>query len=215
MANEIHNYPLQIFTLGDNDFLDVDYFNGAGYDSSKILGLSLKSQLKAGMYTMIADSSIVGGTTTELDFMDGSYMGTLSVPANTFQFGDSFRLKVCGLIGAHNNDTLTIRIKSGTTELSVSPAIVMPSIGSEVFELECNFTIRAIGSSMSASIITNSTFTWNKASANIFEGQNWISVNNSTFDTTIPNTLSITAQWSSTNASNHIQSRLAHLEKTY
>ena len=215
MANEIHNYPLQIYTLGDNDFLDVDYFNGAGYDSSKILGLSLKSQLKAGMYTMIADSSTVGGTTTELDFMDGSYMGTLTVPANTFQFGDSFRLKVCGLIGAHNNDTLTIRIKSGSTILSASPAITMPAIGSEVFELECNFTIRAIGSAMSASIITNSTFTWNKASANIFEGQNWIAVNNSTFDTTIANTLQLTAQWSSNNASNHIQSRLAHLEKSY
>jgi hypothetical protein len=215
MANEIHNYPLEIYTIGDNDYLDVDYFNGAGYDSSKILGLSLKSQLKAGMYTMITDSSIVGGTTTELDFMDGSYMGTLSVPANAFQVGDSFRLKICGVIGAHNNDTLTIRIKSGATELSVSPAIVMPSIGSETFELEANFTIRAIGPQMVASIITNTTMTWNKSSANIFEGQNWIAVNNSTFDTTIPNTLVLTAQWSSTNASNHIQSRLAHLEKSY
>ena len=215
MANEIHNYPLEIYTIGDNDYLDVDFYNGVDYDSSKIMGLSLKSALKAGMYTMIADSSVVGGTTAELDFMDGSYMGTLTVPANAFKVGDSFRLKICGVIGAHNNDTLTIRIKSGSTIISASPAITMPAIGSEVFELECNFTIRAIGASMSASIITNSTFTWNKASANIFEGQNWIAVNNSTFDTTVANTLSVTAQWSSTNPSNHIQSRLAHLEKSY
>ena len=214
MANEIHNYPLEIYTIGNNDFLDVDYFNGVGYDSAKILGSSMRNSLKAGMYSMINTSSLITGT-GEQDFMDGAYVGTLSVPANTFQVGDSFRLKVCGELGAHNNDTLTIRIKSGSTVLSSSPAIVMPSISLEVFELECNFTIRAIGGQMVASIITNAGFTWNKSSANIYEGQNWIAVNNSTFDTTIPNTLTLTAQFSSANAGNHIQSFLSHLEKSF
>lgn len=214
MANEIHNYPLEIYSIGDNDYLDVDFYNGVDYDSSKILGLNLKAQLKAGMYSMIGDSSYVTGT-AEQNFLDGTYVGSLSVPANAFQVGDSFRLKVCGEIGTHNNDTLTVRIKSGATILSTSTAITMPAISLEVFELECNFTVRAIGGQMVASLITNSTLTWNKSSANIFEGQNWISVNNTTFDTTIPNTLSVTAQFSSSNAGNHIKALLAHLEKSY
>jgi len=214
MANEIHNYPLEIYTIGNNDYLDVDYFNGVGYDSAKILGSSMRNSLKAGMYSMITNSSLITGT-AEQDFMDGAYVGTLSVPANTFQVGDSFRLKVCGEIGTKNNDTITIRIKSGSTVLSASTAIVMPSIALEVFELECNFTIRAIGGQMVASIITNSEFTWNKSSANIYEGQNWISVNNSTFDTTIPNTLMLTVQFSSSSVDNHLQSFLAHLEKSF
>jgi hypothetical protein len=215
MANEIHNYPLEIFTIGDNDYLDVDYFNGVGYDSAKILGLSLKNTLKSGMYSMIANSSVVGGTTAELDFMDGAYIGSLSVPANTFQVGDSFRLSVCGYISAHNNDTLTIRIKSGMTIISASAPITMPSIGFEVFELTCVFTIRAIGGQMAASVVTNSEFTWNKAAANTYEGQNWIAVNSSNFDTTIPNTLQLTAEWSSSHPSNSIQSMVANLEKIY
>jgi len=215
MANEIHNYPLEIYTLGDNDYLDVDTFNGVGYDTSKIMGINLRDSVKGGIYSMVTDSSILGGTTSELDFMDGAYNGSLTVPANTFKVGDSFRLKVCGLIGAHNNDTLTIRIKSGSVVLSASPAITMPSIGSDVFELNCTFTIRAIGGVMTASIITNSEFTWNKAAANIFEGQNWIAVNNSNFDTTTANTLQLTAEWSSTNPSNFIQSMVANLEKIF
>lgn len=214
MANEIHNYPLEIYTIGNNDFLDVDYFNGVGYDSAKILGSSMRNSLKAGMYSMVSTSSLITGT-GEQDFMDGSYVGSLNVPANTFQVGDSFRLKVCGELGAHNNDTLTIRIKSGSTVLSSSSPIIMPAITLEVFELECNFTIRAVGGQMVASIITNSGFTWNKSSANIYEGQNWIAVNNSTFDTTIPNTLTLTAEFSTANASNRIQSFLAHLEKSF
>lgn len=214
MANEIHNYPLEIYTIGNNDYLDVDYWNGVGYDSSKIQGLNLRSSLKTGMYTMISNGTYVTGT-GEQDILNGSYLGTLSVPANTFVQGDSFRLKICGQIGAKNNDTLTIKIKSGSTILSVSPAIVMPAISLDVFELDCHFVIRQTGGSMVASLITNSTLTWNKSSANIFEGQNWIAVNNTTFDTSIINTLSVTTEFSSSHVDNHIQSMVATLEKIY
>jgi len=214
MANEIHNYPLEIYTIGDNDYLDVDFYNGVDYDSSKIMGLSLKSALKAGMYSMINDSTYVTGT-SEQDFMNGSYVGSLTVPANTFQVGDSFMLKVCGQIGAHNGDKITIRIKSGTTILSASGLISMPSISLDVFEIECVFTIRAIGASGVAKLMTNSAFTWNKSSANIYEGQNWLYLNDTTFDTTIANTLTLTAQFSSTNVQNHIQSIVANLSKIY
>lgn len=45
MANEIHNYPLEIYTLGDNDYLDVDFFNGMGYDSAKLQGFNIKNTI--------------------------------------------------------------------------------------------------------------------------------------------------------------------------
>lgn len=214
MANEIHNYPLEIYTISDNDYLDVDFFNGVGYDSSKILGSSMRNSLKAGMYSMIDDSTYVTGT-SEQDFMNGTSVGSLTVPANTFQVGDSYMLKVCGQIGAHNGDDLTIRIKSGTSILSTSAAITMPSISLEVFELECIFTVRAIGASGVAKLMTNAAFTWNKSSANIYEGQNWLFLNDTTFDTTTSNTLSLTAQFSSANVGNHIQSIVANLSKIY
>jgi hypothetical protein len=163
---------------------------------------------------MIDDSSYVTGI-SEQDFLNGTSVGSLSVPANAFKVGDSFMLKVCGQIGAHNGDNITIRIKSGTSILSTSSLISMPSITLEVFELECVFTVRAIGAAGTAKLMTNSAFTWNKSSANIYEGQNWLYLNDTTFDTTIPNTLSLTAQFSSANVQNHIQSIVGNLSKIY
>jgi len=163
---------------------------------------------------MVGDSSYVTGT-AEQNFMNGTAVGGLIVPANLFEVGDSFRLKVCGQIGAHFNDTLTIRIKSGSVILSASTPMPMPAISLEVFELECTFVIRSIGSAGVASIMTNSNFTFNKSNIRNYEGLNWLFLNDTTFDTTITNTLSLTAQWSSNNVQNHIQSIVANLERIY
>jgi hypothetical protein len=210
MANEIHNYPAQIYTLGDLDFMDVDFFNGFDYDTAKILG----RDIKAGKYCMITDSSLVTGI-GEQSIIDGTALGSLSIPDNTFKVGDSFRLTLRGLFGAHNNDTITIRMKSGTTVLSSSGAITLPTITDKTFELIVDFTIRAIGGAGVASIVSAGGFTYNKDSANIYEGQDFITMESTLFDTTITNTLDVTAQFSSANASNQIQSMVAILEKTY
>jgi hypothetical protein len=73
MANEIHNYPLEIFTIGDNDYLDVDFFNGVGYDSSKILGSSIKntifSSLARGSYYSVNNQiATVANTPNSMEF---------------------------------------------------------------------------------------------------------------------------------------------------
>ena len=73
MANEIHNYPLEIFTIGDNDYLDVDFFNGIGYDSSKILGSSIKntifSNLARGSYYSVNNQiATVPNTPNSMEF---------------------------------------------------------------------------------------------------------------------------------------------------
>jgi len=210
MANEIHNYPAQIYALGDLDFMDVDFFNGVGYDSAKILG----RDIKAGKYCMITDSSLVTGT-GEQSILDGTFLGSLSIPANGFQVGDCFRLTLRGIIGAHNNDTITIRIKSGAVTLASSGAITLPAITDKPFTIDVDFTIRAIGGPAVASLISAGGFTYNKNASNAYEGQDFISIENTNFDTTILNTLDATAQFSSAHVDNHIQAKVAILEKTY
>jgi hypothetical protein len=215
MANEIHNYPLEIYTIGNNDFLDVDYFNGVGYDSAKILGSNLKASVKSGIYTMISPSTYVTGT-AEQSIIDGSSLGSLSVPANGFQVGDTFRLTMRGYIGAHNNDTLTINLyTNGTTLLTSTGPITMPTIGYKAFELIVDFVINAVGGPMVAGVTVAGGFSYNKDSANIYEGQDFVGVNNFSFDTTIPNVLDVKAQFNSSNPSNFIQSYIGILEKTY
>ncbi len=211
MANEIHNYPLEIYKIADNDYLDVDFYNGVGYDSSKIKGVNLK----AGKFTMLTPSTNVTGT-GEQSILDGTGLGSLSVPANAFAVGDTFRFTLRGYLGAHNNDTLSINIyTNGTTLLASTGALSMPTITSKAFELVVDFVIGAIGGSMVASVTLAGGFAYNKDSANIYEGQDFVSVNNTTFDTTIPNTLDVKAQFSSSNPANEIQSFIGILEKTF
>ena len=211
MANEIHNYPLQIYSIGENDYLDVDFYNGLGYDSSKILGRDLKS----GKATMITTPSPVTGT-GEQSIIGGTWLGSLSVPANFFQVGDTFRFVAKGMIGAHNNDTLTIRVLSNATAvLATTGAMTMPDCTSKAFSLTIDFCVRTIGASSTAFIISAGSFIFNKNSNNIYEGQEFHAQNNTTFDTTILNTLDVKAQFSSANTQNQIETYVAYLEKVF
>lgn len=45
MGLKIHEYPLEALDVQDEDFYDVDYWNGTGWDSHKISGATLKAQL--------------------------------------------------------------------------------------------------------------------------------------------------------------------------
>jgi hypothetical protein len=209
MANEIHNYPLEIYKVGDNDFFDVDTFNGVGYDTAKIKGMAINP----GKFAMLTPSSYVTGT-TEQSILDGSASGSLSVPANGFNVGDSFRLTMRGYLGAHNNDQITININTNGVALISTGPITLPSVTYKGFELIVDFTIYAIGPSMVAGLNLGGGFTYNKDASNIYEGQDFIGSNSFLFDTTIPNVLDVTAQFSSSNPANFIQSYIGILEKT-
>ncbi len=43
MGLKINEYPLERLSLGDDDYIDIDYFNGANYESAKIKGQVFKS----------------------------------------------------------------------------------------------------------------------------------------------------------------------------
>lgn len=170
--------------------------------------------LSNGLFAQTGNSVVVSGTTSETTIIDGG-VGSLSVPANYFSVGDSFRCVVSGDLWSNNNDTLTIRVKSGSVVLGDTGAITMPGVTNKHFTLTIDFTIRSIGGPGVASIISAGFFTFTKDASTGFEGGSFSTFNNTTFDTTITNTLNITAQFSSTNADNKIYSELVVLQKTY
>jgi hypothetical protein len=173
-----------------------------------------KSYLKEGLFSQTSDSVVVSGTTSETTII-GSGVGTLSVPASGFSVGDSFRCVVSGDLGANNNDTLTLRVKSDSVVLGTTGAINLPGVTNKHFNFEINFTIRQIGSTGVASILSVGFFTFNKDASAGFEGGSFSSLNNTTFDTTVSNTLDITAQFSSTNVANFIKTELLVLSRQY
>jgi hypothetical protein len=210
MGNEIHNYALEKYRVGDDDYFDMDYFDGLTFTTAKIKG----QYLRAGQFTQVVNGAVVSGTTTETSIL-GTGIGSLSIPANAFKLGDSFQCNIKGVISAHNNDHWIFRIKSGSVILAQSLPITMPTISGKFFELDLTFVIRNIGAPTVADIVTHGSFCFNKNSSNNYEGQDFIDQQNTLFDTTIPNTLDVTVEYSSLNFGNSIETVLTNLIKIY
>lgn len=167
-----------------------------------------------GLFAQTANSTTITGTTTESTLIDGG-VGTLSVPANGFQIGDSFRADFGGLLSSKNNDTIQIRVKAGSIILADSGPQTMTTSTDDVWQLSINFTIRTLGGPGVASIVSLGVFHTTKQSNNQQGGFAFNTVNNTTFDTTISNTLDVTAQFSSNSLLNSIYSDIFVLNKIY
>jgi hypothetical protein len=167
-----------------------------------------------GLFAQTANSTAITGTNVETTLINGG-VGTLSVPANGFSVGDSFRAVVAGLLNTANNQTIRIRVKSGSVILLDSGVQSITNITNDVFSLNVDFTIRALGTAGVASIVSLGTFHYAKTSNATVQGFAFNVVNSTTFNTTISNTLDITVQWGSNNAGNSIFSDIFILNKTY
>lgn len=165
-----------------------------------------------GLYSQTGDSITVSGTISETTII-GPGVGTLSVPANGFSVGDSFQLIMGGVLD-NTNDTITIRIKTGSVILAQSDAF-NPAADSDKWFMSVYFTVRSIGGTGVASISTHGNFQVVKASNGTVVGEAFQNTNNSSFDTTISNTLEITVQFSDADPLNFIYSDLFVLNKIY
>jgi len=202
--------------LEPTDLLEVSVQTGTGYGTYSITGLEVMSGSASlnNLYTQTNSSTPVTNTTTETSLLDGG-LGSLSIPADGFNVGDSFHAILTGHISAVNNHTLTLRIKAGSVVLATTGAITMAGTTGKHWKLEVFFTVRTIGAAGVASIATGGAFMYTKNASNNFEGINFSTENTTTFDTTISNTLSITAQWGTANAGDSIYSEIFTLNKTY
>jgi hypothetical protein len=167
-----------------------------------------------GLFSQTVDGPTVTNTTVESSIL-GTGVGSLSVPAGAFKVGDSFHVVLIGHVSSKNNDDLRIRVKSGSVVLVDTGNINMPGLTNQHFELNIDFTIRAVGAAGVASIASGGQLTYIKDASTAFEGVDFSVINNTTFDTTVLNTLTITAQWNAANSLNSIYTEIVTLTKTY
>jgi len=221
-----HMYPTIDFTLLDYDKIPVDAYL-IGFDTSNGGKLCKMDHLgnitviegsgispNYGLYVQTASSTPVTNTIVETSLLDGG-VGSLTVPANGFNVGDSFRAVLTGHISSVNNHTLRIRVKSGSVLLADTGALTLFASTNKHWKLDINFTIRQIGGAGVASIASGGSFSYNKNSNDAFEGVNFSVENATTFNTTISNTLVITAQWGTANTGDSIYSDIFVLNKVY
>lgn len=166
-----------------------------------------------GLYSQTQQSSLVTGLVEET--LIGPGVGTLSVPSDTFQVGDSFHLKIAGKIYSANNQQLVIQLKSGGNVLASTGTITLPATTDKNWELTADFTVTLLGTAGNAKLQTNGKFLYTKDSSNAYEGVGFDFTESTTFDTTVLNTLDVTATWLTSNPTNSIHSHQLTLNKTY
>ena len=138
--------------------------------------------------TIISDVTI-SNTTTETEIF------SCSVPANSLQVKDVFKVIINGLYSIGNSSqyfTCRIKIDGTTIDSFQSP---LKTVADTPAELESVFTIRSLGTSGSVSTMSR------------FEAPNeddkFMSYTSSTINTTVLNELTITVQFSDASASNN------------
>jgi len=168
-----------------------------------------------GLYAQTANSTPVTGTTAETSVINGG-VGTLTVPANGFAVGDSFKADLSGVFTAANNQTIRIKVKTGSVILLDSGVQNLTnSIANDIWTLNIDFTIRQIGAAGVASIASFGRFTYLKTNNASTQGFGLNTINNTTFDTTVNNTLDITVQWGSSDGTNSIYTDVFILSRIY
>jgi hypothetical protein len=168
-----------------------------------------------GLYSQTGDSATVSATTVETSII-GPGVGTLTVPANGFSVGDSFQVSFDGILSCINTATINIHVRTTGGALLIDTGVIdLDTSTSRPWLLTLYFTIRKIGGTTVASISSGGLFSYLKDASITYEGYPLSEINNTTFDTTIINTLSVNVQWNTANVGNQIFSRNFTLTKIF
>lgn len=167
-----------------------------------------------GLFAQTAVGTLITNTTVETSLV-GTGVGTLTVPANGFNVGDSFTVKLCGPLSCANNETIHIRLKSNGVVIADAGIFQMKIATDKFFELIADFTITKIGAAGVAELFVNGQYSYNQNANTQLDGVNFALISNTTFDTTITNTLTITAEWGLAKTANKIQSQNFVLTRVY
>lgn len=168
-----------------------------------------------GLYSQTGDSAVVSGTTVESSIVGGG-VGTLFIPAYSLQPGISVNAHLSGHISCVGTAEITIKIKtSNGIILSNSGILELDVATNKHWDLDLYFTIRSSGVAGVASIISSGVFNYNRDLGTTFGNFDFSSINNTTFDTTVNDSLDITVQWNTNNSGNIIFSEIFVLNRIY
>ena len=156
-------------------------------------------EVSKGLYAQTALSNAVVFASGEASLI-GDGVGTLTVPANSFKVGDSFTAKMCGQLTSANNQIIHFRVRSNGVIIIDALEYTLSTSTGKFFDLVLDFTVAKIGGAGTAQLFANGVFTYNKNASNAIEGVNFGLVSSTLFNTTVSNTLDITAQWVTNNA---------------
>lgn len=182
-------------------------YNATGFDiSTANLKVATINNLTpvGGFFSQITSIPVNSSVNPPVEFpmIANDGVGERVVPANAFIVGGTYRISQGGFLSCVNNATLTIRIYgggAGNVLLGALPTLTIPTSSNQWFGIESYFVVRALGGNNVAEISARVVYTQNVDNQNAVYGQSFHTINNSTFNSTVPNKLQITAQWGAQN----------------
>lgn len=166
-----------------------------------------------GLAALTTNALPVANTTVETTLLNGTFVGTLTLSANSLAVGDSFKLNLGGLITSVSSNSFSISIKTtdGVILAEKTGISVGPSATSKRWNLDATLTVRVTGEAATAQIATFAVFDGDFTAPTY----QFSTVNSTTFDTTVDNTLVVTAKWGTAALDSFIYTQICTLNKVY
>jgi len=154
-------------------------------------GTLTKGGATANLYANAADSAAVTNTTAETAF-DKTY----TIPAGSLKVGDTIRIRGYAIATATNStDTLSIKLKIGSTVLFTAPATDVAN--GDIVEFDALLTIRTVGAT--GTLVASGEYSIGVPGT---ATKRSFAVASTTIDTTATQLISLTATWSVANSGN-------------
>ena len=160
-----------------------------------------------GKFSQYVPSSI-SNTTEERSMFATGGIGSRIFLGNTFALGDTYKITIGSVVSSTSTPNITLRFKLGGELLTsvVIEAHNVPSVPNTPLNTDIQFNITSLGTSGALYI---------QGKAFLGSTMTHILSNIATIDTTSPNTLEITAQWTAANISNTLTTLTINVFKIY
>jgi hypothetical protein len=166
-----------------------------------------------GLFSQITNGPLITYASGQTSVIS-SGVGTLSVPANGFKVGDSFKLVIHGDMTSGNNSNLRIRLNNNGVPIE-DITITLISTTNEHFNLETTFVVRAIGQAGTAKLLSTGFFAYTKTANQESRSIHFDTLDSTNFNTTINSQLDITFQWLTNNSTNSVFVQSLNLYKIF
>ena len=164
-----------------------------------------------GGYAQIAEVTVTN-TIVETTMINATgALGTLTLPANIMRVGSTSVLRCSGLIDTGNtNEVITFRLFSGATQILKIVQTGLNMDAASAFSIELISTVKTVG--VTGSITTTGTFTAGNTS---LQAVLRVRTQTTVIDTTVANTLNITAEWGAAKITNVITTQIVNAYNVY
>jgi len=160
---------------------------------------------------VLTDNSInVANTNVETSCISGNGVGSLTIPGNILRTGSVIKFRSSSSLGSTTSPgTLTIRIKFGAKTFTIPLGTLPDNLSGKLLTINGTITFKSYGVSSSGFIEADVNYRTNETSGGRFAGTG---DSISLFDTTIPNTFNITAQFSTAHNNNYVTTFVSLVE---